>query len=53
MKEKIQETQNLEDLKVKQTGVVAELNQKEQQLKEQLDANKRAVEKLENMIAQM
>jgi uncharacterized protein (DUF342 family) len=53
LKEKIQETQNLEDLKVKQTGVVAELNQKEQQLKEQLDANKRAVEKLENMIAQM
>lgn len=53
LKEKIQETQNLEDLKVKQTGVVAELSQKEQQLKEQLDANKRAVEKLENMIAQM
>jgi hypothetical protein len=28
LKEKIQETQNLEDLKVKQTGVVAELTKK-------------------------
>lgn len=53
LKEKITETQNLELLKGKQSNVVAQLNIKEKQLRQQLEDNKKAVERLENMIAKI
>jgi murein hydrolase activator len=49
--EKISETQNLEGLKSKQGEVVSKLNQQERELKNQLEENKNAVSRLENMIA--
>jgi len=51
--EKITETQNLQNLKGKQSSVVSQLNRKEKELKNQLASNKQAVEKLENMIARI
>lgn len=51
LREKITETQNLQVLKGKQTEVVSQLSQKERKLREQLEANKKVVERLENMIA--
>lgn len=53
LREKITETQNLQVLKGKQTEVVTELSQKEKQLREQLIANKKVVERLESMIAKI
>ncbi len=49
--EKISETQNLEGLKSKQGEVVSKLSQQEKELKNQLEENKNAVSRLENMIA--
>lgn len=53
LREKITETQNLQVLKGKQTEVVTELSQKEKQLRAQLEANKKVVERLETMIAKI
>lgn len=53
LREKITETQNLQNLKGKQSSVVSQLNRKEKELKNQLANNKQAVEKLENMIARI
>lgn len=53
LREKITETQNLQNLKGKQSDVVNQLNQKEKTLKNQLANNKQAVERLENMIARI
>lgn len=53
LREKITETQNLQNLKGKQSDVVSQLNQKEKILKNQLASNKQAVERLENMIAKI
>ena len=53
LREKITETQNLQNLKGKQSDVVSQLNQKEKILKSQLATNKLAVERLENMIARI
>lgn len=53
LREKITETQNLQNLKGKQSNVVSQLNQKEKILKSQLATNKQAVERLENMIARI
>ncbi|MFC0185371.1 Septal ring factor EnvC, activator of murein hydrolases AmiA and AmiB [Pseudarcicella hirudinis] len=51
LREKITETQNLETLKSKQGEVVEQLSKKEKELKAQLENNKQAVSRLENMIA--
>jgi septal ring factor EnvC (AmiA/AmiB activator) len=51
LREKLTETQNLQVLKGRQSEVVTQLSQKEKSLKSQLTSNKRAVERLENMIA--
>ena len=53
LREKITETQNLQNLKGKQSNVVSQLNQKEKSLKNQLANNRQAVERLENMIARI
>ncbi len=53
LREKITETQNLQVLKGKQSDVVSQLSQKEKVLQSQLASNKQAVERLENMIAQI
>ncbi len=53
LQDKIKETHSLEMLKTKQSSVVEALSSKEQKLRQQLEDNRRAVERLEDMIAKI
>ena len=48
---KVVETKNLEQLKTKQTEMVGELSKKETDLRREIEATKRSVTKLDNLIA--
>ncbi|RFS17307.1 murein hydrolase activator EnvC [Emticicia sp. C21] len=48
---KVVETKNLEQLKTKQTEMVGELSKKETDLRKEIEATKRSVTKLDNLIA--
>jgi septal ring factor EnvC (AmiA/AmiB activator) len=48
---RVQETQNLEGIKQKQTAVVSQLSQRETQLQAELEARRQAANRLENAIA--
>lgn len=48
---KVVETKNLEDLKTRQTAMVGELSKKETDLRTEIEASKRSVTRLDNLIA--
>ena len=50
---KVTESKSLENLKVKQTVVVGKLSKQENQIRQQLEENKQAIDRLENQISSL
>ncbi len=53
LKEQASEDKKFQNLKGKQTGIVAELSKKQNKLKSELDARKRSIKNLDNLIASL
>ncbi len=53
LKEQVAENRKLQNLKGKQTGLVAELNKKQNQLSTELNSRKQSIKNLDNLIANL